>query len=104
MRNLCLIGPCISQEFYAVSTELEKQFVSCEAQFKDAFQVFKKQTFMDIRYIAQCQIKKVLEAYKVHGEFNSHDICTYKNEDLFFSHRRESRTGRQASLIFKNKT
>ena len=97
------LGPCISQEFYAVSTELEKQFVSCEAQFKDAFQVFKKQTFMDIRYIAKCQIKKVLEAYKVHGEFNSHDICTYKNEDLFFSHRRESRTGRQASLIFKTK-
>ena len=47
------LGPCISQEFYAVSTELEKQFVSCEAQFKDAFQVFEKQTFMDIRYIAK---------------------------------------------------
>jgi len=98
------LGPCISQEFYAVGTELEKQFIRCETKFKDAFQEYKKQTFMDIRLIAQYQIKDVLELHKVNGEFNSHDMCTYKNENLFFSYRRESRTGRHASLIFKNKT
>ena len=98
------LGPCISQEFYAVSTELEKQFVRCKPKFKTAFQVFEKQIFMDIRHIAQYQIKEVLELYKVKGVFNSNDMCTYKNENLFFSHRRESRTGRHASLIFKNKT
>ena len=59
---------------------------------------------MDIRHIAQYQIKEALELNKVQGEFNSHDICTYKNKDLFFSHRRQNRTGRNASLIFKNKT
>ena len=98
------LGPCINQEFYAVGLELAKQFVGSKTKFKDAFQVFEKQTFMNIRQIAQYQIKEVLELHKVNGEFNSHNMCTYKNENLFFSYRRESRTGRQASLIFKNKT
>ena len=70
----------------------------------DAFQVFEKQTFMDIRHIAKYQIKEALKQNKVNGEFNSNDMCTYKNEDLFFSYRRENQTGRHASLIFKNKT
>ena len=98
------LGPCISQEFYAVGTELEKQFIECDAKFKDAFQVFKKQIFMDIRLIAQYQIKEVLKFNRINGVFNSNDNCTYRNGNLFFSHRRESRTGRQCSLIFKNKT
>ena len=98
------LGPCISQEFYAVGTELEKQFIGCNAKFKDAFQVFEKQTLMDIRLIAQYQIKEVLKLNKINGVFNSSDMCTYRNGNLFFSYRRESRTGRHASLIFKNKT
>ena len=95
------LGPCISQEFYAVSTELEKQFVRSETKFKQAFQEYEKQTFMDIRHIAKYQIKEVLR-HKVNGEFNSHDICTYKNE-TYFSYRRESRTGRHAHLFLKIK-
>ena len=98
------LGPCISQEFYTVGPELQEQFVRSKTKYKNGFKVFKKQTFMDVRKIAQYQIKEVLELYKVNGVFNSNDICTYKNENLFFSHRRESPTGRQASLIFKNKT
>ena len=98
------LGPCISQEFYAVSTELQKQFVRSETKFKNAFQIFKKQTFMDIRHIAKYQIKEVLKPYKTKAVLLSHDMCTYKNGDLFFSYRRECQTGRHASLIFKNKT
>ena len=98
------LGPCISQEFYAVTPELEEQFVKSAAKFKTAFKVFEKQTFMDIRHIAQYQIKEALEPHKVNVIFHSQNMCTYKNGDLFFSHRRENRTGRQASLIFKNKT
>ena len=98
------LGPCISQEFYAVGPELEEQFTRSKPKYKTAFKVFEKQIFMDIRHIAQHQIKEVLELYKVKGVFNSNNTCTYRNENLFFSHRRESRTGRHASLIFKNKT
>ncbi|RZP23017.1 MAG: peptidoglycan editing factor PgeF [Burkholderiaceae bacterium] len=98
------LGPCISQKCYPVGPELEKQFVSYKRKYKFAFKVFEKQICMDIRHVAEYQIKEVLELNKVNGEFNSHDMCTYKNEDLFFSHRRQNRTGRQASLIFKNKT
>ena len=98
------LGPCISQEFYAVSAELEKQFVRSETKFKDAFQVHKKQTFMDIRHIAKYQIKEALKSNKIKAALLSHDMCTYRNRDLFFSYRRENQTGRHASLIFKNKT
>ena len=98
------LGPCISQEFYAVGHELEEQFVRSKTKYKAAFKKFEKQTFMDIRYIARCQIKQVFEMYKIIGVFKSNDMCTYKNRNLFFSHRRETRTGRHASLIFKNKT
>ena len=78
------LGPCISQEFYAVGTELEEQFVRSETKYKSAFQVFEKQIFMDIRHIAQYQIKEALELNKVNGEFSSNDMCTYKNEELIF--------------------
>ncbi len=98
------LGPCISQEFYAVSAELEEQFVRSEIKFKRAFQVFEKQTFLDIRHIAKYQIKEALKTNKIKVALLSHDMCTYKNKDLFFSYRRECQTGRQASLIFKNKT
>ena len=98
------LGPCIGQKCYPVGPDLEKQFVSYKRKYKSAFRVFEKQICMDIRHIAEYQIKEVLGLNKVHGEFNSHDICTYKHKDLFFSHRRHNRTGRHASLIFKNKT
>ena len=98
------LGPCISQKCYPVGPELEEQFVSYKRKYKSAFNVYEKQICMDIRHIAQYQIKEVLELNKVNGEFNSHDMCTFKNKDLFFSHRRQNRTGRHASLIFKNKT
>ena len=98
------LGPCISQEFYAVGTELEKQFVRSETKFKRAFQVFEKKTFMDIRHIAKYQIKEALKPHKIKAALLSHDMCTYRNEGLFFSYRRECQTGRHASLIFKNKT
>ncbi len=98
------LGPCISQEFYTVAHELEEKFVKSATKFKAAFKVFEKQTFMDIRHIAQYQIKEALEAHKVNAIFHPNNMCTYKNRTLFFSHRRENRTGRQASLIFKNKT
>ena len=59
---------------------------------------------MDIRHIAKYQIKEALKPNKIKTALLSHDMCTYKNEDLFFSYRREYQTGRHASLIFKNKT
>ena len=98
------LGPCISQEFYAVSAELEKQFVRSEIKFKRAFQVFEKQTFMAIRHIAKYQIKEALKPTKIKVALLSNDMCTYKNGDLFFSYRRENQTGRHASLICKKKT
>ena len=98
------LGPCISQEFYAVGPELEEQFIRSSTKYKTAFKVFEKHIFMDIRQIARHQIAEVLELYKVNAVFNSNNMCTYRDKDLFFSHRRESRTGRHASLILKNKT
>ena len=98
------LGPCISQEFYAVGPDLKERFVKSKIIHKDAFKVFENQNFLDIRHIAQHQIKEVLERYNVNVVFNSNDMCTYDNGNLFFSYRRESRTGRHASLIFKNKT
>jgi len=34
------------------------------------------------------------------GEFSHSDYCTYQDESLFFSHRRDQQTGRMASLIW----
>ena len=40
---------------------------------------------MDIRHIAQYQIKEVLEQNKVKGEFNSHMICAPIEIRTYFS-------------------
>ena len=38
---------------------------------------------MDIRHIAKYQIKETLKQNKLKVALLSHDMCTYKNEDLF---------------------
>ena len=42
------LGPCISQEFYAVGSELEEQFTRSKPKYKTAFKVSEKQIFRQI--------------------------------------------------------
>ena len=98
------LGPCISKECYRIDPELKNQFIKHKIEFETAFTSIGKRIFMDIKQIAMIQIRTVLESYEHQAQFHVDDLCTYRNNELFFSYRRENVTGRQASLIFKNKT
>jgi len=114
------LGPAIGPEVYEVGQEVKDQFSIYEAAFKPSlFESSKKvgaakkesRWLMDIYAIAKMQLNAcgVTEIY-------GGDHCTYKESELFYSHRRDGKqdgieggkqggqqggqTGRMASLIW----
>ena len=98
------LGPCISRSNYEVNSEIEKEFLSKEERYKNAFYYAGSSVWMDIRTIALYQIKKFFDKRSRKKKVLSNSLCTFKNPNLFFSYRRDKQTGRFASLIFKNNT
>ena len=98
------LGPCIERSNYEVNSEIEKEFLSKEERYKNAFYYAGSSVWMDIRTIALYQIKKFFDKRSRKKKVLSNSLCTFKNPNLFFSYRRDKQTGRFASLIFKNNT
>ena len=90
------IGPCISSDYYEVCKDVYGQFLDHKTILKTAF--IKKDEdrwYCDLTKI----IKTILENEGVH-QIYEWGLCTDKMNKLFYSHRREGITGRQASMIW----
>ena len=98
------LGPCIGRSNYEVNSEIEKEFLSKEKSYKNAFYYDRSSIWMDIRGIALNQIKNFFDKHSKEKKILSNSLCTFRNPNLFFSYRRDKQTGRFASLIFKNNT
>ncbi len=95
------IGPAISQDFFEVGEDVRQAFVKKSAEFKTCFK--EKQGVLH-KYLANLPdlVKIILNKLGVQAIYSS-DLCTFKNEDLFYSYRREGVTGRIVSLIWCGK-
>jgi YfiH family protein len=94
---VAVIGPCISKKVYEVGEDLYAEFVSKEFDI-DKFFLPKEQGkfFFDIRETVRAQLS---EAGVSQMEVSSY--CTYSDENLFFSARRQGlASGRMLSGIF----
>ncbi|MWP48659.1 MULTISPECIES: peptidoglycan editing factor PgeF [unclassified Gilliamella] len=92
------LGPAISAKKFEVGIEVKEQFESIDRNAKTAFKLINP---IEQKYLADLYLiaKQRLQAMGVTKIFGG-DFCTYTEQDTFFSYRRESKTGRMASMIW----
>ncbi|MCE9680584.1 peptidoglycan editing factor PgeF [Shewanella sp. AS1] len=97
--ELCLyLGPCIGAEAFEVGAEVRQAFIEQDPQTQDFFTPRGDKYLGDLQGIARYRAAKqgVIQIFSL-------DACTYQLSERFFSYRRESVTGRMASLIWLKK-
>jgi YfiH family protein len=93
---LAWLGPAIGPQHFEVGNEVRAAFVQQDARATDSFQQNRPGHYLaDLYRLARQRLKK-------HGigAISGGNDCTYAEPERFFSYRRESKTGRQASLIW----
>ena len=94
------LGAAISQDRFEVGNEVKDAFMSVHKESESAFKANSSNSdkwFADIYQLARVHLSKVGIANE--GIYGG-GCCTFNEADTFFSYRRESRTGRMASLIW----
>lgn len=100
--NICAsVGPCISQDAYEVGSEFREQFLNDSTNHQSFFEQGKSQDKwqFDLQGFVLAKLAKANISTS-----DAIELCTYANEDLFFSYRRtthkkESDYGRMLSCI-----
>lgn len=91
------LGPAIGPEVFEVGQEVRDAFVGKEKSLVSAFKKNNNERWKaDIYQIARMLLKIGGVKQVFGGEF-----CTYTDADHFFSYRRDGRTGRMATLIWR---
>ncbi|MDD5319697.1 MAG: peptidoglycan editing factor PgeF [Methylococcales bacterium] len=94
---LAWLGPAIGPDCFEVGVEVRDAFLEKSAAFTSGF---KKQSngkwLADIYQLARIELA-ALDIVKVYGGTN----CTVKEHKRFYSYRRDTQTGRMATLIWR---
>lgn len=92
------LGPAIGPGSFEVGTEVRDAFVNKNAQFADAFVKRNAGHYLaDIYQLAGIELLTCGVSQVYGGGF-----CTFSESERFFSYRRENRTGRMATLIWRD--
>ncbi len=90
------LGPAISQRHFEVGREVREEFMREDAGAAAAFALNDRGRYMaDLYALARRRLAR-LGVDRVYGGGE----CTYAEPGRYFSHRRDGRTGRQATLIW----
>lgn len=99
-RNLMAwLGPAITQAAFEVGPEVREAFVRQDAGAAAAFVPGRGDRWQADLYLLA---RRRLADLGVTGIFGASN-CTYRQDELFFSYRRDGQTGRMASLIWIEK-
>ena len=94
---LVWLGPAIGPDCFEVGPEVREAFLEKSATFNDAFkQQGNCKWLADIYQLARIELAS-LGIVNVYG--GTH--CTFTEHERFYSYRRESQTGRMATLIWR---
>lgn len=89
------LGPCISQQKFEVGEEVKSTFVTLDKKNAQAFLASKNNKWMaDLRCLAHMEIN----AYGV-NVINKSENCTFSDPSRYYSYRKQTITGRMASVI-----
>ncbi|MDH5434596.1 MAG: peptidoglycan editing factor PgeF [Gammaproteobacteria bacterium] len=92
---LAWIGPAISQKHFEVGEEVREQFCSHHSSYQTFFQPNEHGRFQ-FDFIGLARFIMTNLGICVYGG----NYCSYTNDKLFYSYRRDGETGRMASLIW----
>ena len=94
---LAWLGPAIGPEHFEVGAEVREAFLAHDHTAEAAFRLNSRGRFMaDLGLLAKLRLER-LGIRRIYGG----GYCTHADADRFFSHRRDGKTGRQASLIWR---
>jgi hypothetical protein len=97
-RLLAWIGPCIGPANYEVRTDMRD---ACLGADPGATACFDPAAPGRWRADLPALVRRRLRAHGVTAVYSA-GLCTHARGDLFYSHRRDGRTGRMAALIWIN--
>jgi YfiH family protein len=93
---LAWIGPGIGQQFFEVGIEVREIFIAKNNNANDYFIASRpKHWLCDLGGLAVDVLTRLNLA-----EINRSEYCSFKDESILFSYRRNATTGRMASLIW----
>jgi polyphenol oxidase len=93
---LVWLGPAIGPAHFEIGSEVREAFLRSDPGAEEAFTVNTRGRYMaDLPVLARSRLRR-LGIERVHG--GGH--CTFQRDGWYFSHRRDGRTGRQATLIW----
>jgi YfiH family protein len=97
-RLLAWLGPAAGPARYEVGIEVRDAFVSRHADAAEAFVATRPQHWhVDLYALARQRLRQAgVAAGRIHGG----GLCTIGNPQRFYSHRRDQRTGRMATVIW----
>jgi YfiH family protein len=97
-RLLAWLGPAAGAQAYEVGTEVRDAFVSPEPGAASAFRATRPGHWtVDLYALARIRLRSAgIAADAIHGG----GLCTISDADRFYSHRRDQRTGRMATLAW----
>ncbi|PHN89559.1 hypothetical protein CSC79_12615 [Pseudoalteromonas sp. 3D05] len=91
------LGPAIGAQQFEVGAEVKASFIEQSVEYEQAFSPLKINKYLlDIYAIAQLQLRQTGVKTISGGEH-----CTVSQPEMFFSYRRDGKTGRMASLIWR---
>ncbi|MCV6636137.1 peptidoglycan editing factor PgeF [Candidatus Albibeggiatoa sp. nov. NOAA] len=93
---LVWLGPAISQAAFEVGDEVRQAFADYLPQAEQAFKPSRPNHWYADLYLLAKQCLQVQGIQQIFGG----DLCTYTDNERFFSYRRDQQTGRMASLIW----
>lgn len=94
-------GPAIGPSAFEVGEEVLEQFAAKQPDSKTAFEPVQGKVgkyLANIYQLAEMRLKRAGVS-----EISGCDLCTYTDQERFFSYRRDGKTGRMASLIWIEK-
>ncbi len=93
---LAYLGPAIGPRAFEVGDEVRSAFVAADLDSAAAFAPVRPGKWLaDLYLLARLRLA-AQGVVRVHGG----DFCTYRDDERFFSYRRDGRTGRMASMIW----
>lgn len=95
---LAWLGPAIGPQVYEVGDEIRQAYMARDNRYQIAFTPHRDRWLANLYQLATLTLNNL----GIHQIFGG-DFCTYQQKDLFYSYRRDQgRTGRMATLIYRN--
>ena len=90
------LAPCISQKEYEVGNDVYEAFMTLdEASVKSFKKINSEKWLLDL----QGQATRILEKFEVSVSHSNY--CTYNDEELFYSYRRDKTDKRVLTLLWR---